>query len=106
VPAGVDDGLELKSAVRLGPLANLREVRHLADRSWPQSSENEQWQAFHTGGCGHPPGKPRFPPPERIRNWKLHAYEYLGSTDCSKSRSCRKPLKGRRVALLAHPRPP
>ena len=57
-----DDGLELKSAVRLGHLANLRDVRHL--RIALAAVIEDDHGRLSYWGLRHPPGKPDFHHPD------------------------------------------
>jgi hypothetical protein len=53
-----DDGLELKSAVRLGHLADLRDVRHLRIALAAVIEDDNGRLSYW--GLRHPPGKPDF----------------------------------------------
>jgi hypothetical protein len=57
-----DDGFELKSAVRLGHLADLREVRHL--RIALAAVIEDDHGRLSYWGLRHPPGKPDFHHPD------------------------------------------
>jgi hypothetical protein len=57
-----DDGLELKSAVRLAHLANLRDVRHLRIALAAVIEDDNGKLSYW--GLRHPPGKPDFHHPD------------------------------------------